>query len=203
MNYLLANLERRSARGVEEAGPLRFVASTENVARDGVALSMARMDLEAYRKNPVVLWAHDYGGRNLPIGRADARVEGQRLLADVTFDEAGDSFAAAVADKYRRGFLSAVSIGWDDYVRCPKCGAHARAYGSVARTKCPGCGSEITDTAPWHELMDISAVPVGSDPSALLERARAMRVASLAELVWETQLMVIALRLDALAERLR
>lgn len=138
MQYMRALVESR------EGDPLRFVASTEGVKRDGKALRSDRWLLDNYRANPVVLWSHDYLGRTLPIGRADVQVEGDRLVADVVFDR-DDEFARQVERKYRDGFLNAVSVGWEDVRR----------------------GGDL-----WHELLDISAVPVPADPDALIERQR-------------------------------
>lgn len=154
--YVRAYCER--AEDAEtEGGPMRFTASTEGVARDGLVISADGWKLENYRKNPVVLWAHDYLGRNLPIGRAvNVEVDGKRLVADVMFDPA-DEFARAVERKYRTGYLSAVSVGWE------------------TRQIEPGKGNganKVTEA----ELLDISAVPVPGDPDALMEREfRALR----------------------------
>lgn len=135
---------------IEDSGPIRFVASTEGVARDGMVIESSAWNLENYRRNPVVLWGHDYVGRTLPIGRADVRVEGGQLLADVVFDS-GDPFAAQVERKYRAGFLHAVSVGWDTQQAKPgRAGEPAR----VTRA----------------DLLDISAVPVPADPNALMAR---------------------------------
>lgn len=111
--YLRAFCERSADDVGDGAGPLRFTASTEGVKRDGKNLRAEEWDLDNYRRNPVVLWVHDYMGRNLPIGRADVRVDGGRLVADVIFDSE-DEFARQVEGKYRRGFLNAVSVGWGD-----------------------------------------------------------------------------------------
>jgi len=149
MNYLRAFCER--ADGLEQGtGPIRFVASTEEIARDGKSLKVADWRLENYQRNPVVLWVHDYMGRNLPIGRAvEVGVEGNALVADVQFDQA-DEFARQVESKYRRGYLNAVSVGWQDVM--------------------VGQGKQV-----YHDLMDISAVPVPADPQALkIEEARAI-----------------------------
>lgn len=140
MQFMRAVCDRAAAEQGQPGTPIRFVASTEAVARDGKALLMADWRLENYRANPVVLWVHDYMGRNLPIGRTVAvEVMGSQLLADVEFDQA-DDFARAVESKYRRGFLNAVSVGWQDV----------------------GEGKRFV-----HDLMDISAVPVPADPGAL------------------------------------
>ena len=132
--------------------PIRFVASTEQVARDGFIVDMAGWRLDNYRTNPVFLWAHDYASP--PIGKADVLIDGGRLMADVTFDR-GDDFARQIERKYRDGFLSAVSVGFN-----------ARAFEPPAQK---GDAPHITEA----ELLDISAVPVPSDPRALKGRARA------------------------------
>lgn len=149
-NYIRAFCEREVAATGEAGTPIRFTASTAGIKRDGIDLDPNNWDLANYRRNPVVLWVHDYMGANLPIGRADAFVEGDALMADVTFDNE-DPFAMAVESKYRRGFLNAVSVGWqtrnlvDDATNEP-----------VTR----------------YELWDVSAVPVPGDPDALIERQK-------------------------------
>lgn len=141
----------RAAEQPDAEGPLRFIASTEGVKRDGLEISAAGWQLEHYRANPVVLWGHDYLGRP-PIGRADVTVLGGELLADVTFDRA-DPFAAEVERKYRAGFLNAVSVGWEVLEQS-------------------GNGQRVLQ----QDLLDISAVPVPGDPDALIQRqAAAMR----------------------------
>ena len=42
------------------AGPVTFVLSTDEVDRHGDVVSADGWRLEAYRENPVLLWAHDY-----------------------------------------------------------------------------------------------------------------------------------------------
>lgn len=137
-----------------DAETMTFVASTPGVKRDGLEIDQSKWNLAPYETNPVVLWAHDYS--SLPIGRASVRVEDGRLMTDVTFDTA-DEFAAKVRDKYARGFLNAVSVGWRDV---------ETGEGKAAEVQ--------------HELLDISAVPVPGDPDALAERQRS----ALRELGW-------------------
>lgn len=143
-NYLRA---LRADQPAGQAGdPIRFIASTEGVKRDGMDISANAWDLDNFKRNPVVLWAHDYRGMRPPIGRAEARVEGNQLLADVVFDQ-GDPFAVDVERKYRGGFLNTVSVGWETKAFDPKGQRVLRA-----------------------DLLDISAVPVPGDPNALMER---------------------------------
>lgn len=136
--YLRAHAET----GAADTGPIRFVASTEGVKRDGLELRAEDWDLDNYRKNPVVLWSHDYWGSRLPIGRAEVDVDGKTLISSVTFDPE-DEFARQIESKFRRGFLNTVSVGWDTH-----------RDGTTTR----------------NELLDISAVPVPGDPDALMER---------------------------------
>lgn len=137
-NYLRAH----TAPIESDTGPIRFIASTEGVKRDGLELKATDWDLDNYRKNPVVLWSHDYWGTHLPIGRADVEVEGASLISTVTFDPE-DDFARSIESKIRRGFLNTVSVGWDTH---------------------------RDGTATRNELLDISVVPVPGDPDALVER---------------------------------
>lgn len=133
----------------KDGEPLRFIASTEDVARDGLIIEAKGWQLENFQRNPVVLWSHDYMGSRPPIGRAMVSVDGNHLVADVAFDLA-DPFAAEVERKYRAGFLNSVSVGWDTL---------------------ESNGKRITKS----ELLDISAVNVPGDPGALIQRqARAL-----------------------------
>jgi len=134
--------------------PIRFIASTGNVARDGWVVDQSGWQLDNFRANPVFLWGHDYSG--LPLGRCDVFVENDQLMADVTFDQS-DEFARKVEGKYRNGFLNAVSVGWKTL-----------EYTMPVNPKDP-----IRMTK--NELLDISAVAVPGDPGALAERqARAL-----------------------------
>ncbi len=147
-SYLRAYCDRAAAEQGQPGTPIRFVASTEGVKRDGKNLRAADWRFDNFRGNPVVLWAHDYMGHNLPIGRAEPSIEDACVMTDVTFDQA-DDFARSVESKYRRGFLHAVSVGWNDVTE------GGRAY---------------------HDLMDVSAVPVPADPQALkVQSVRALR----------------------------
>lgn len=137
-NYLRAYCER----GDSDDGPIRFVASTEGVKRDGFDLKAADWDLTRYHSNPVVLWSHGLLSDIPPIGRAVAEVEGNRLMADVTFDQ-DDPFARMIEAKYRSGFMAGVSVNWDTNRKTNK-----------------------------NELIEISAVPIPLDADALIQRTK-------------------------------
>ncbi len=97
------------APGDAIAGPVTFVLSTDEVDRHGDVVAADGWVLDSYRKNPVLLWAHDY--RHPAIGRAvDLWSEPHRLLAKMEF--APSEFAQEVAGLYRAGFQWGVSVGF-------------------------------------------------------------------------------------------
>jgi len=114
------------------------------------------MDLSRFRKNPVLLYAHDR--EMLPVGKVhDLRVEGNELVGEVEFDEAEHSFGRMLADKYRRGFMNAFSISFRGLKKTKD-----------AALRLPGQrGVTFTET----ELLEISAVPLPSHPDALAQRS--------------------------------
>ena len=69
-------------------------------------------DLEAFRRNPVAPWNHDY--TETPIGKwEDVRVNDGQLMGLLRFDESAlNARGRLVAHQYREGFLSAVSVGF-------------------------------------------------------------------------------------------
>jgi len=161
--FLRALVEESGETPVAQEGePIRFVASTGGVKRDGLDLDQERWMLGNYRANPVVLWVHDYFGERMPIGRAEVSIGEGALIADVTFDQE-DAFAREVESKYRRGFMNAVSVGWDT-VAADESGAWVPVR-SLGRT--------VDEEEMRFDLLDISAVPVPGDPGALMERERA------------------------------
>lgn len=94
---------------------LRYVISTPDPDREGDVISIDGWNLTNYRKNPVVLWAHDQD--KFPIGRCvDIGVEDGVLKATVEFapadiPHAGDRAEAAFRLS-RDGFLPATSVGF-------------------------------------------------------------------------------------------
>ena len=120
------------------------------MARDGLTIKADAWQLENYKANPVVLWAHDY--TQPPIGRADVTQEEGNLIASVTFDQ-GDDLAKNIERKYRDGFLHSVSVGWETQ---------------------ESEGATVTRA----ELLDVSAVPVPGDPGALIQRMSVMQPGS-------------------------
>jgi len=152
MTQYIRAIQERSAASAEPGSPIRFIASTEGIGRDGLVIAQDGWDLDNFRANPTFLWSHDYTGNRPPIGRvADVSIKDGNMVADVVFDQ-GDEFARQIERKYRDGFLNAVSVGWETKQIEPPRGAEGAARVTKA------------------ELLDISAVNIPGDPGALIER---------------------------------
>jgi hypothetical protein len=143
--------DRAASEGGRPGDPIRFLASTPGVKRDGLDLRTGGWKLDNFRKSPVFQWVHDK--TKPPIGRVDAEVR-TVLESDVFFDQ-DDPFARQVESKYRRGFLHAVSVGWD----------FVDGQGIRLNTSRLSL-DEIRDRA-FYDMTELSGVPVPADPDAL------------------------------------
>jgi HK97 family phage prohead protease len=91
--------------------PVTMVLSTAAVDRVGDTIAVDGWDLENYKRNPVVLWAHDSSAPS--IGRmVNLRVESGALKGDVIFASKEYEFAATIEKLVRGGFLNAGSVGF-------------------------------------------------------------------------------------------
>jgi|ETNvirnome_2_300_1030623.scaffolds.fasta_scaffold00681_9 HK97 family phage prohead protease len=130
---------------------LEFVGSTEAQDRDGEVIEAAGWDLKAFRKNPVFLWAHSY--HQPPIGRAVkvAKADGQLVFQIEFADRETYEFADTIYRLYKGGFLHATSVGF-----IPKEAKDGEGEGEPRRI------------FKKQELLELSAVPVPSNPEALI-----------------------------------
>lgn len=138
-----------SIKGIDEKErTLTALVSTGATDRMDEVLDPKGVILGAYRKNPVVLWAHDYS--TPPIGKALwVKKTAQGILSKVQF--AKTAFAEEIFSLYKEGFLSAFSVGF-----IPK--EHTRG--------------DTEKGEPWQtftkwEMIEYSAVPVPANPEAL------------------------------------
>ena len=135
-------------------GPISFVLSTDDVDRHGDVVSADGWRLEAYLRNPVLLWAHDY--RHPAIGRAVSLwTEPHRLLAKMEF--APTAFAQAVAALYACGFQWGVSVGFRPIRWEERRDSRTGAYLGLRYLE--------------QELLEVSAVPVPANRQALRRQA--------------------------------
>lgn len=136
----------------EKNQSLTAFASTGDVDRDGEIIIPKAFEntLAEYRKNPVVLWAHNHA--ELPVGKSlEEKITEQGLIFTPQFadhDKARDVFKL-----YKSGYLNAFSVGFMPLKHELRVvdGKEIRHYTEV-------------------ELFEVSAVPVPSNRGALALR---------------------------------
>lgn len=145
-------------KGIDEKeNTLTAYVSTNTVDRMDEALDPAGMDASNYKKNPVVLWAHDYSLP--PIGKALwVKRDGVGILSKVKF--ASTAFAQEIFQLYKEGFLKAFSVGF-----IPK-EVQEHDEDEDDDKKC-NSGKKPQRTFKKWELLEYSAVPVPANPDAL------------------------------------
>jgi len=129
-----------------------FTASTSTVDRDGEVIDAKGWDLKNFKKNPVIMYAHDY--RSLPIGKAPkVWLTGGKLKNTVSFPPEGTyEFADIVERLVDTGYLKTESVGF-----IPDPDKIIEGDGKKTPKR----------TYKKQELLEISIVPVPSNPDAL------------------------------------
>lgn len=139
-----------AVRAATASEPLQFVANEESLDRMGDIVKVDGWVLTEFKRNPVLMWSHDY--RTPPLGTwSNVRVDGKQLVSTANFD-ANDPFAAFVEGKYRARILRAVSVGF-------------RALEFEEREVKEGERRGYLFTKA--ELLEISAVAIPAHPRAL------------------------------------
>ena len=149
------------ARQVEGEDTHQMVIAARERSRNGDELNLRGISFEDYRKNPVVLWAHD-SYRGIPIAKTlkiDHDDEG-RIVADFQFNSE-DEFAARVENGWNGGFIRAASIRFMP----TKVVEMLDEQGRVDRLRI-----EESDLLEW------SLVPVPADPDSVRAAARALNL---------------------------
>ena len=102
---------------IEGAGDRRklFTISTAGVDRDNDTIAVGGWDLDAYMRNPIVLYGHE--SYNPPVGRSvEIGLDGDALKAVVEFVPADMPIVGEMAEMCCRmvdlGFLRAASVGF-------------------------------------------------------------------------------------------
>ena len=93
-------------------GTYDWVMSDGSVDRDLERIDPAGWDLKEFKKNPVVLWAHD---STIPaIGKVlSPKVKDSKLVGKVQFSSKDiDPFAGMIEGKVKEGIISAGSVGF-------------------------------------------------------------------------------------------
>ena len=133
--------------------------AANNRARATPELELGGLRFDNYRRNPVVMWAHDAVGRSpsggLPIGRtlSIGRATDGGIVAEFEFLD-DDPFAQRIRNAWDKGFLQAASISW------------------LPLESRPAANGGLRDIRA--ELLEWSIVSVPADPDALRESHRRM-----------------------------
>ncbi len=140
-----------------------FTASTADMDRDGEVIDVSGWDLKNFKKNPVVMFAHDY--RTLPIGRATKiGVKDGKLMDVVEFPPEGTyEFADIVARLVDAGYLKTQSVGF-----IPKKWEDAE-FDDNENDKGK---NKPRRTYTKQELLEISIVAIPSNPNALMNAVK-------------------------------
>ena len=165
---------------------LEFVGSKEITDRDKEIVKVAGLDLKNYKKNPVVLWSHQYD--QPPVAKATKVWKSKdEVKFNVKFADMEEySFADTIYKLYKGGYMNAVSIGFiPDYdsIEYPE--------------KSKGGTQRIFNKS---ELIELSLVPVGANPAALLQ-SKGIQKALDDKAIDNTELEEMKLMLEELIEK--
>lgn len=136
---------------------LLAVASEEVEDRDGEVISIDGWKLDNFKKNPVLLWLHNLTGRSLPIGKAKdigfkTMDGGKKLVFEPEFESITDE-GRVISEFFKQGYLKAFSVGF-----------------LPLEKENIGKEGEFPPRFKYlkQELLEISAVPVPSLPTATI-----------------------------------
>ncbi len=149
------------ARQTEDGSAHRMVIAANERSRNGDELNLRGVSFKNYRKNPVVLWAHDTH-QGIPIAKTVkiGHDEQGRIEADFQFNS-DDEFAARVENAWNGGFIRGASIRYMP----TKVVEMLDEQGRVERLRV-----EESDLLEW------SLVPVPADPDSVRAAARALNL---------------------------
>ncbi len=135
----------------DAGGLVWFRATSEAKDRHGTVIESAGVDVEPFLRNPVVGWGHRTirgGDPDDVLGRVDSIERGEGFI-DVGVRFADHERAQLTAKLVRDGFLSAMSVGI-----LPR---------KTSTRKINGANTPVIERS---ELLEVSIVPVGSNPEA-------------------------------------
>ena len=145
---------------------LRFVASTNDIDRDGDIIDVDGWNLNEWQKNPVIMWAHDYTLPPIAKGiRAERDIRNNQLVIDARFPTISElapegnpsehaKFIETIFQMYKTDCLNAVSVG---------CSYDKIDDNTNTNPKYANCRYHVVK----QTLMELSCCPIGSNPNAL------------------------------------
>jgi hypothetical protein len=176
-NSLIFALEQKASgkKGAGESKTYRAIASTAALDRDREVLLPKGAITENFMKNPVMLFIHQY--RQVPVGKVTS-IDITKDAVSFEFEFADTELGNELKGLYDSGFMSAFSVGlyaqksmWVD-----------EQTPDVFDVTFPDGSKDTFDMSKYKtrpdrivlawELLEISPVPVPSNPEALLLRAK-------------------------------
>jgi len=164
--FMDISIDGQDDDAAEEDGlKLFFTISTSHVDRDGDIIDQGGWDLDEYKKNPVVLWAHDSTAP--PVARAnstylapstakDADAEAIHLMSVAEFPSRDlYPFGNMVGRLYKNGFLHGASVGFLPVEYEISKDKDREGFAPIDFKK--------------QRLLEWSAVPVPSNPEGLVQ----------------------------------
>lgn len=113
--HVRASFDTQVKAGEGDSRTLTFTISTPAVDRMGDTIAISGWNLDNYRRNPVILWAHD--SADFPVAKSNKIwIEGDKLKSEAEFIPADNAatgrHAEGILQLYKGGFLSATSVGF-------------------------------------------------------------------------------------------
>lgn len=149
---------------------VKITASTAGLARDGGVIAPSAWDwpngLGRFQRNPVILWAHQH--HEVAVARAvDVQATDRGLVEWWRFHEETE-LSQTLRTLYENGDMRAASVGFIIHETADPTSPEGQAIAEAAGVD----PSEVAWIATKAELLETSAVNVGSDPEALTDAAR-------------------------------
>jgi HK97 family phage prohead protease len=184
-----APLEVPATQDVQER-TYTVTLSDGGVDRHGDTVAVDGWDLEAFKSNPVLLWAHN--SSLPPIGTVkNLRVEDGKLRGELKFSDV-NPFAQQLKAQVDAGEIGTVSVGF-----APK-------ELEVAEDRDDGQSWMPPLNFLKQELLELSLVPVPANPRAVIDRKAAERDPELAAWVQKLrQPKPVELTNEQIAEQVR
>lgn len=132
-----------------------IVLSDNSVNSYGFRVLTEGLDIEQYKKNPIILYMHNRpfdGNPSGVIGKmTNLRYDGDKLIGTPEFDME-DELACKIAKKYEKGYLNMCSIGFD-IIETSEAPEHLLV-------------GQISPTVTKSVLREVSIVDIGSNNNA-------------------------------------
>jgi len=153
------------------------IASTAALDRDYEVLIPKGVITDNFMKNPVMLFIHD--SKQLPVGRVLA-LHVTDVAVSFDFEFTPDELGAKLEQYYDSGFMNAFSVGFRPKAYVPVWDMPEEVTsvdvqlpdGSTVKVNFDDYPQRPYGIIPQWELLEISPVPVPSNPEALLVRVK-------------------------------